>query len=444
MAMAPDQIDELEKMVKKARQKPLPFGLCLGKKPEDNVMVMDLKKSPEVLMRKAKADGETGKLTYGTADVKGKIMTLCLEGKMLPGLAKNMKMFMNKQVTKMKVIITDADGNELESDGDENEIDGEWDDGNDAELQEDAIAADTDTNAPEDEDQPAAQIDDPAAAQWSKVSTALDPLVEEFSASNHKKAAAIATAWNGAKAAADNGDMKTAMAVAAKVKPIVTGASDGSDDEKPVDPNEAKWTAERSAMETLYTDAMGKKPENRSKLQAAWAIAIEKAEGGDFVGGLNILQRLKPSLEAVLNAGDSGQNTEIPKDVVPFQKSRILWSSTKSKMRKELETLVGAITAACAGDEELADIATEAPALLKNLEVFDEELETILDDITQTAEGPDRDKLKSAAVRKISQYQNALQSGFFADVDSNNGFTNVSVTSAATASLGQISKVLAA
>ncbi len=61
-----------------------------------------------------------------------------------------------------------------------------------------------------------------------------------------------------------------------------------------------------------------------------------------------------------------------------------------------------------------------------------------------TPAGKVRDDLKKDAVAAIEAYQSALSSEFFADVDKNNGFAPVSITSTAVNSLSTISKVLTA
>ncbi|MEP4196409.1 MAG: hypothetical protein ABJL99_12325 [Aliishimia sp.] len=470
MAMQDQDIAELEKLVKKARQKPLPFGLCLGKKPEDNVMFLDLKKSPEVMMRKAKAEGETSKVTFGHCDVQGKIMTLSLDGKLLPGMAKNMKKFLSGIKLKMKVVIADPDGNVLEDDGEPEEegLENENDDNNEDDAIDDNTVADSENIEAEDntsdtvEEQVAetendTQDVDPAAEQWGKISGALTPLVQRFAAGQDPRAAAIAKAWDGAEAAAGNGDFKSAMAVAGKLRPILTApaaaaepantsentdADTATQDTK--DPNAAKWQQIEAAITALYTKAMGNNPPNRSKLEAAWGMAVECAEMGDFTKALTIATRLKPQLDTAAAATTSGQDGEIPKDVVPFQKSRILWQSSRKKMFEEVGKLEKAIVDACAGDEELASVAQAASSLTDRLSGFDEKLEDILEQITVTPEGAERSKLKQDAVGAIETYQAALQDPFFQDVDKKNGFVEVKVAATATASLSSIAKVLAA
>lgn len=448
MAMSTENLDEMQALLKKARQKDLAFGLCLGKKPEDNVFFLDLKKSGEVMMRKAKAEGETGKLTYGTVGVKGKIATLMVEGKMLPGLAKNMKVFMSKNGIKMKVVITDPTGQVLESEGDEDEDD------NEAVADENSVDQNADDTQSrdaltDDESDGSNKDSDPAAGQWDRVAAALAPLAAKFDGSSDPRAAQIVKVWAGAEAAAGNGDYKSAMGVAAKLKPLlVAGPAGGNEAKTPDDtpdadkPDRKKWEAVQRPLEALYTKALSNNPANRSQLEAAWGMAAEKAEAGDYTAALTIAGKLRPHLD-VAAATASDQQQEVPKDVVPFQKSRVLWTNTRRKMQAEIEKLEQAIIDVCANDPELAPVAEEARGLNKRLQIFDGELEDLLDQITNTPEGSDRTKLKGDANAKIREFQAALQDDFFKDVDADNGFVNVAVTATATQSLQAIANVLA-
>ncbi len=444
MPMAPADIAEFGKLLKKARQKPLPFGLCLGKKPENNVICLDLKKSPEVMMRKAKAEGETGKVTFGTCSVSGKIMTLMLGGKMLPGLAKNMKTFMIKSGMQMKVVIADSSGAVLESDGDEEE---------EAQL----TSADTGHQPQPSTDEKGVEAGpapvepdkkgeaDPIAEQWNKIAGALAPLAEKFAASADIRANKIKAAWKGAAEAAAKGDFKSAMGVAGKLKPVLTaGPSEAGKKEDKADPDAEKWAKLQAGLEPIFLKALGNNPPERTKMQAAWAMAQESAEQSAFAKGIAILTKLKPLLDKAAAATKTGQEAEVPADVVPFQKSRVLWSKTRQKMFADMTKLEKAIADACAGDDALQPVADSVDNLSKRLSGFDEALETVLDQITNSPDGAAREKLKGAAVKKVQEYQTLLSDPFFTDVDDNNGFVSVKVAATAKASLASIAKTLAA
>lgn len=444
MAMTDDAISELTKLIKKARQQDLPFGLCLGKKPEDNFMVLSLKKSSDVLMRQAKQEGETSKVTHGMIAVQGKIMSATLEGKMLPGLAKNMKIFLNKIGIKMKVVILDADGSELDADGDE-DLDTDAQDNGIAETQAGEDAQDPAQGAVDQGGNDADAAEDSTdllPAKWAALSAALDPLVKTFAASNAPKAAAISKAWDGGLAAAQNGDFRTAFAVASKIRPVVTAASD-ADTAQP-SPDAQKWARLEAPLGALFAQVMKLNPPEATRIRAVWMAATESATAGDHAKAVAIATRLKPMLDAAQAAGVSSQDQEIPKDVVPFHKSKLAWEAARGKMKEELGKLVKAIEAACADDEELQEVSQNAASLADYLLDFDTRLEKTLEDIIASPPGAGRDALKKQAIAIIESYRGALAEDFFKDVDDNNGFANVKVTATASASLAAISKVLAA
>ncbi len=497
MAMTPEALSDFEKMIVKARQKDLPFGLCLGKKPEDNVMVLDLKKSPTVLMRQAKQDGETGKVTCGTLGVKGKIMSLTLEHKMLPGLAKNMKMFFTKNKLKMKVVILDPSGNVLESeDDDELPVDGaqpeagfDQDTGADSAATSDAASEQTSAAAepapdiPPPPPPPPPPGDEASAVKWMKLSTELDPRVKAFAESGHPKAAAIVKAWEGGQAAAEKGNFKVALAVAEKIKPVVTApqtttsaatesaaATDTAADAAPAtppetaadppadpapdiqpsaapastDPNAAKWAQIEARVGALYLEVMKLNPPDSSKLRTVWMAATESAQMNDFTKAVAIGGRIEPMLQAARTAAASAQNDAAPPSIVPFQKSKLAWESARAKMKSEVDSLVEAIKAACAGDEDLKEIADNASDLHKHLETLDDRLDDALNAVINAPAGPPRDSAKQDAVKAIATLQAALSQPFFQDVDSNNGFKPVKVTETAMKSLSAIAKIMAA
>lgn len=452
--MGKDEIDELQKLFQKARQRPISFGLCMGKKPEDTVICMNIVKSPEVMMRQAKKQGETAKLTQGTVTVDGKIIEFNCETDPPKGLKNNLKKFLLKSDIQMKPRILMPGGGEM-MDEDDDEDDGAYegnetetqegaqDSGNDTGAQEEAQAQDSGTDTGnEDSGNETETQDDPMAAEWAQAAARLGPAVDTFAAGNDPKAATVAKAWAGAEGAAAKGQYNVALAVVAKIEPLVAAQGTAPEQEPTTeDPLAAKWAAAAAEIEPLYTAAMAKNPENRTKLEAAWAMAVDKADVNDFKAALTIADRLKPALEAVVGAAAASAAPEVPKDTVAFQKSRVLWAKTRSTMRSELGKLQSAIDAVVAQNEGME---VDTASLTDHLEPFDDALEDILDKITMTPDGKEREDLKKAAVAAIQAYQDALSTDFFADVDKNNGFASVAVTSTAVNSLSTISKVLSA
>ncbi len=430
MPMTSEDIDEMIALIAVARKRPLNFGLCMGKKPDSTVFFLHRMKAGEVLARQAKKEGDTAKIAAGTVEARGKVLTLTCTDDIPPGIAKSLKRFLSSIDMPMKVIAIDAMGNVAEAEGEETE-------------EEDQVpqkSAEASLDA-----QPVPETDR-LAATWEKVAPSISAMVQTAVNVGADKATQLAAAWEMAQKAAGQGKFNDALAVAAKIRPLLQGmeatpvpasAAPGAES------SEAKsWGSLEPTLAQLFETAMRLNPENRAKLTAAWSMASEKAEAGDFTAALQIAARLKPALDLVIQGGSIGTAREIPKDVVPFQKSRVIWSTTRSVMMKEMAKLESAILSACAGDAELAPIATEVTSLRARLDVFDTRLEDVLDEITNTPEGAARSALKVQARGALDDYVKALESDFFLDVDDENGFVQVAVAASARKALGAIAKVL--
>jgi hypothetical protein len=433
MPMTPEDLEELKSLIAVARKRPLNFAICMGKKPEDTIFMMHRMKAPDVLARLAKKEGDTAKVAFGEANAKGKKIMLTCHEDIPAGIAKRTKLFLRSVDMPMKIVMLDAAGAMVEDDGDAEEVD------ETETLEAEGVdeAAVEQTSRPADTAEPS---QDPQAAVWAKAAAAFQPLVDAFVAAGSDRAAQVGAAWNAALNAAANGKISDAMAVAAKLKPIIT-AQAGSAMAPASDA--AAWKTARDGLMGLYERALGLNPANRTQLEAAWAMAEEKAES-DPASALKILDRLRPALEAVIAAGASGSDqSSIAQDVVPFQRARVLWAGTRAKMMDEIRKLEDSIIAFCEADEDLAPVAAEARTLSKRIEVFDASLETTLDDITNAPEGEQRAALKKLALDKVRAYAAALNDDFFKAVDADNGFTNVAVASTARQSLAAIAKTLA-
>ena len=96
--------DELKKLVKLGKTRPMPFAFCPGGSDDENVLVIHRKKTPEMLGKAARKEGDGSKVAFGTFEVEAKLMTLtCLRE--IPDLAKKLKKHMKAQRLLMKVRI---------------------------------------------------------------------------------------------------------------------------------------------------------------------------------------------------------------------------------------------------------------------------------------------------------------------------------------------------
>lgn len=445
MTLSKEEAAELRSDITAAKKRAVNFAVCVGKKPETTVLLVHKIKGPEILEKQAKSAGDTSKTLCGVMNVKSKDMMLTCADAPPSGTAKKVRDFLKVIGLKMKVLILDAAGETLEADGED-------------ETGDDAPGAPVEDAANPDED------------RWLKAAKNMAPAVLAAMKSPDGDAGKLRAMWSYAQETAGEGNYVGALKVLARIAPLLkapgtqatptdgnqqgiapTAPMPASSEEQPPDPNAAKWReAEKKASE-LFRQAMATDPADRTRLQAAWAMAVEAAADGNYANALKVLARLVPALQkAVDEAGKATSDdpagaaaTAIPKNVVAFQKARVLWSDTRKKMMSEMKKLEDEIISVCSGREELAPVAADARSLSKRLEVFDAKLEDILDAITNSEEGERREKLKAAARKQIGTYAAALNEDFFKDVDGNNGFANVAVAGTARASLQQIAKAIA-
>ena len=500
MPMEAEDLAEMDAMIATARKKEVNFAVCMGKKPEDMIFLMHRLKDGEVLSRRAKKLGDTAKIAYGVASLKGTKLNLKCAEDPPPNKARSMKMFLKENGHPFKVYLLNMAGEVIDTDGDE---DGDDDD-------DDALSAAAPGEA-QDGEEPAANREeaappDPLAEQWAARVGPLGELFAEAMAKNPPNRTQLEAAWAMANEKADALDFKAALTIADRMEPslkgvvehqagaeadplkakyeaalgrmealreraiaaapanigqleavwaAMTGKADAGDYKMAlaaaakllpalqaaatVDPNAAPWVKMEAELSPLYQAAMKQNPPEASKLQAAWAMATEKADALDFAAAVKIGERLKPLLEAAAKAADAaGKET----GVVAFQRSRILWVGARQRMLDEARALAEAVAFQGADDEDADDIEAAGKEILAEVERIDERLQDVLDEITNAEPGRARDKLKQRAAGIVNEYQSMLSSGIFATID-DNPIRPVAVAGPARAALGVIARTLA-
>ena len=182
------------------------------------------------------------------------------------------------------------------------------------------------------------------------------------------------------------------------------------------------WAKMQKTLTPQVDAALKAKHPEASKIRAAWAYALEKAETGDTASAIKAGDRLT----GLIGTAVTDAPADVPKDVVAFQKSRIMWVGAKRDMKSGLDSFRAAVMQQAADDDDKSEIDAATNALLADFEAFDDVLENQLDAITQTAEGPDRTRLKKTADAAIQKYIKALDGPFLSMVD-NNPFVSVNV-----------------
>ncbi|GAA6178445.1 hypothetical protein [Sulfitobacter pacificus] len=114
MAYVPMKTEELKKMVMMGKKRPMNFAYNPGPKDED-LMIIDRIKQPDVLGRIAKKEGKGTKVAAGTFELEGKKFSIKV-AKELPGLAKKLRKYLKKLDFSFSIEVLDLDGAVLEAD----------------------------------------------------------------------------------------------------------------------------------------------------------------------------------------------------------------------------------------------------------------------------------------------------------------------------------------
>lgn len=208
---------------------------------------------------------------------------------------------------------------------------------------------------------------------------------------------------------------------------------------------EADCLARMTALEPRHVEAASKglvADVNVLKLQ--WDRVQGAIGDGDLATAMEAMDRVEEMLDAGRTEGDTAFSADIAPEVKPFAEARLKWSSARGTMTQELGKLQKEIKNVCGGDPDLKEIVVEVDQLSEYLVNLDEQLEVRLDRIVNANAPDERDSLKGDAIVVLDKYMEELKNPFFDDVDSNNGFVNVSVAATAREALKDISRVLRA
>ncbi|QDY70783.1 hypothetical protein [Qingshengfaniella alkalisoli] len=106
---------QIKKLLTIAKRQPISFGFNPANPDENGYLALHRKKTPTVLGKAARSEGDGPKFTFGTASLKGKLLSLTCE-RDIPSLAKKVKKYLKSQKVVLNIEILDADGNLLDSD----------------------------------------------------------------------------------------------------------------------------------------------------------------------------------------------------------------------------------------------------------------------------------------------------------------------------------------
>lgn len=501
---------ELKKMVKLSKKQELAFAFSPGKKRDGHLVMIDRRKSPSMLAKLAKADGETPKVAFGKINANGRVVELTCE-RVVPKLAKVLKDYFRTQKISVNVIVKDAEGNELESEVEELEDDPDFDAEDDGEVQV-ASTEEPEESKEEDEEedtrqavaalaqrlkalQPAiaaqegearetlnaaladavaiiksgdiARAEDAVAELEAAVAKIGDaPATEEAPAQDTRALAARASQLKemiaGVQGPAASkltqalfaavkeikaGNLQVADAMLTKIEAAAGKVLSAPPAEAPPPPEAAKWAQVQPRLGVAVEQAMQAKTGDLDAINRTWTYAQELAAEGAFDRALAAAAKLAELLKAAKAADTSSAVAEAqeaaPNNVVPYVQSRLGWITTRTNLRQEIAGLKSAIDSATQGVEGLEDVSSKTGGLFSHLDGIDGSLEETLEKLAETADGPDRDKLKARARQIIDSYRGVLDTPFFQAVD-DNGFVKTNIRGQALSSLKQVQDALSA
>lgn len=506
MSKFPTTGSALKKLVEKSKSREVAFGYNPGTDDDDHYFAADLKKSPEILGKLARNEGLGAKIAYGTLTTKGNLVSLrCIKvvpmlAKLFKRLLRQNKIGLNVQILDQDGNVIDADIEdgleEWTSDealGEEEAEDAEDDAAiaaaeeavPDAELAPDsaedlrrmqALVARLKTLQPRLATAPAPVGATLAGAMKSALTTLrngeydrseqttaqIEAVLAKLPGNPAATAAAAAspdprlqklrdaaTALAGQLSALPGPAAEPLEAVLATVtnridageaEAALAGLKQVQDALKTVLEAKAKWAKALAVLEPQVTPLLSS-PGGAQDLRPKWKFATDLAAEGHYDRAAAALAAVVAALKAAQTAPAAPQDTP-PAGVVAFQSSRILWLGARSKMMEEARKLGDRIAAAGADDEDADEIAAAGREIVAEVERIDERLQTVLDALTVSPEGRDRDMLKRQAATVVAEYEAMLGTAPFTMIDQN-PFEPVAVASRARAALATISRSLA-
>ena len=393
---------------------------------------------------------------YGSAWVDGTSLMLQLD-KPLSGLVKKVRPAVKASGFKIaKAVIWNADGTVFEQDDlpDEAAVD--------------AAAQPAALGAPGTPGEPTLAAGPTAPPQPSAIyeakRAALLPQVTKASANGSGNAAKLQRLLEFASGKAESKDFLGAVAALKQIEqlladPTVASLTSATSDKNGKVEVGVAFKARMLALIPAMKEARAAGRPNALEASSKATEAGMAAGKGDFARAQALLDEAEALLagqSAVSNA-DSAEPTlsdepaknegavtpgEPPKGVVAFQASRIMWIDVRKRMLSETQRLADRIIAQSADDSDADDIRAAAGDIVNSVGTIDERLQKVLENITVSPEGNEREALKRQAMGVIDDYRTTLATGIFKTIDANPVLA-VAVAEPARAALAAISRALA-
>jgi hypothetical protein len=377
MPMTPEDIFEVKAGLAVAKNKTMNFAICMGKTPAEMVFVMHKTRSPDVLGRDVKSQGETKKIAFGTLDVAGSLVQLRCAEDVPTGIAKQARLFLNANKMSYKVIALDPAGKAADA---EEDVTAAAPTGGAGPAAQAPATPEVKTETASTTAEPIAEakteaaqtttepILEPTDAQrdWARLAEEVNPLVLAYVNSGAEKADKVATIWKAAQAAAAGGKIPDARAAVDRIMPVL---KQEKKPEQPATPTEQATTETKSegdpelvdrieaalkAMGARVQDAIKRLPSLKGEVLGMMAQARTLAKSGDASGADALVKRITTLLDRIdaqkEQAGQGAGGVSVKK----LGQARIEWQGVRSVSLEGVATLKARIRKFFAGRPDLA------------------------------------------------------------------------------------------
>ncbi|HSI59449.1 MAG TPA: hypothetical protein VLA16_17940 [Ideonella sp.] len=177
----------------------------------------------------------------------------------------------------------------------------------------------------------------------------------------------------------------------------------------PAAATEAAFTARLKALMPRLAAAAGQKSGQDAKLLVSEAGVFARKK--DWVGALGKLDEAEALLASpVAPASPADSPAAGGASAVVYKQSQLVWTSTREKVRAELQRLEAAIMESYTGDARQPQVTQAVRKLDRVLEMFDTSLVQKIDQIQAAASEEERDTLRGEASSIVKRYQGFLAS----------------------------------
>ncbi|MFD3191839.1 hypothetical protein ACFMPD_16455 [Sedimentitalea sp. HM32M-2] len=384
---------ELKRMIKVARQQPVPFAFNPGKNDSEHYLAMHRKRSAAQLGKVAKQDGVGKKVAFGTAEIDGKCLNLTCE-RNLPTLAKRIKKYLKSQKIMLNVRVLDPEGNLLESDEDDAiPDDPSLDDAapKDAAPEPEATPAETpDADGPDAEPETEPDTGPDAGAIAAQLAADRD----RMSALPEDQRQKLVAPLQAVVALLKSGELAQAAAGADKITAALDKllAAQGADQAAAVDTAalaQRLKAAHVGLAEIANADAV-------AKLTQAIKVAAETLRGQDAETAAGQIERIEAAMARLTGAGaappETGASAAPPQPDAAAQaraktgiaegtvKKRAFLATRWQKIPAEIKAEIGKLRSAMRADVPEEEPDALAAAMEKTLDTFCADMQEALDD----------------------------------------------------------------